>query len=109
MESSAFDRLAQAELRRSRHELLFADLQACRRGEYEEVARRIRKRKYRTLVLCGVILTAYHLIPGESGSFGSFLWILCGMRMLQEYVDARHAEETIRRLREERDRVGAGA
>jgi len=109
----ALDRLAEAELERHRLDLRFADIQLCKRGEYEVVARELRRRKYRTVCLYGGVVVAFSILGilfgPRSVIFYILIYGLAALRMFEEYIDARRTEEILRRLREERDRLNREA
>ena len=106
---SAFDRLAEGELARHRPDLNYADIQLCKRGDYEVVAREIRRRKYVALYAYGgavVVMSVLAILFGPRNLiFHLLIWSFLAIRMFEEYIHARRTEQIIQRLRQERDRL----
>jgi len=106
-----FDRLAEAGLARHRLDLNFADVQLCKRGDYEAVARRLRRKKCRALWWSAIVIGAstplwLRLAQSEyMVGFYVLIWGLFGWRVLQEYMQARETERFVGRLRQEQEQV----
>jgi len=107
--TNPFDRLAEEELRRHKPDLKYADLQLCKRRDYEVVARHISKRKRIALWTYGIVAVGYHFLPNATGTIGAVLWTVFAFRACEEYVHARRTEQILRRLREERDHLNGDA
>ena len=109
LDKTAFDRLAERELARHRPDLKYADIQLCKRGDFEVVARAIRRRKYVALYTYGggvVVMSVLACLFGPRNLiFHVLIWSFLAIRMFEEYIHARRTEEIIQRLREERDRL----
>jgi hypothetical protein len=97
-----------AERAGARRGLGYAQIQQCRRGEYDAVARTVLQRARKGLwVNVACLLAILALTP----LFGLFAWmpiaqiVLTALVAAYQFVQARRTAETVHRLMEERDRL----
>lgn len=101
MRDDSCRRLADLEIEHHRNDLLYADRQAIRKGEYHAVIARIRRRKYLSLCLTAAGCALLVVLGGALKRITGL--VLLGIAV-NEYVQAKRTEETIRHLFEELDR-----
>jgi hypothetical protein len=102
-QDDAYRRLADAELERHRGDMLYADRKLQKRGEYDAITRRLRRRKY--VMLCVVIGAAALMVV--AGNTLNRIWALVMVGYaVYDYAQATRTEETIRRLARELDDGG---
>jgi hypothetical protein len=108
-EKNAFDRLSDAELAHHRGDVVYAQVQLCKRGDYETVAHALHRSAWvglwvnlSMLVVVGV--TALLRLPWQV-----LLAQVACMTLVAAYrfIQARRTAETIHRLTEERERLAA--
>jgi hypothetical protein len=95
-----YRRIADSELERHRGDLLYADRQLQKKGEYETVTTRLRRRKY--VALCVVIVAAALMV--FLGDVLNRIWALAMIGYaVHDYVQAKRTHELIQRLAREQD------
>jgi hypothetical protein len=106
MADETLDKLAAAELERHRSDLLYADRQLIKSGDYEAAARNLRRRKYVSLCIAMAVglwlLSSTFLSSTWSDRAWGWFWavfIVAGAAF--EYTHIRRTHETIQRWRQQ--------
>ena len=104
-DESALNRLSEAELARHHPHLTYAQVQLCKRGDYETVARTLRRRAWvglcANLSMLAVVVVAVLL----GIHWMAFAQVACmALVNAYDYINARRTAETVHRLMEERER-----
>jgi hypothetical protein len=105
-DKGTLDRLSAAELARHRDELLYAEIQLCKRGDYETVARRLRRSARVALCanLCMLAAIAVAVLLGLH-FWMVFVQVACmAIFATYRFAHAQRTAETVARLAEERKR-----
>ncbi len=94
-QKDAYRRLADSELERHRGDLLYADRQLQKKGEYEAITTRLRRRKH--VAVCAMAAAAVLMVL--LGNMLNKIWALAMLGYaVHDYVQAQRTHEIIRRL-----------
>ena len=105
-DKGTLDRLSEAELARHRGELGYAQIQLCKRGDYESVARGLR-RSARVALCVNLSMLAAIAVAVLLGLhyWMVFAQVACmALFATYRFVHAQRTAETVTRLAEERER-----
>nr|CAP47663.1 putative integron gene cassette protein [uncultured bacterium] len=107
---SVLDRLSEGELARHRRELSYAQVQQCKRGEFEVVARKL-QRGYRKALWGHLAMSLVVVVMVICGLHWILLFQVAGstLAIAYMYIQARRTAQTVHRLMEERERSEAGS
>ena len=94
--SIEYDNLASAELERHCEQMLYADRQKEKAGDFETVARNLQKRSFRRLVV-GAVVAVFLFIGGGFGAIWAVAILLyCAL----DFSHTKRTHETILRMQE---------
>jgi len=108
-EESAFDRLSEAEIAHHRGDLMYAQVQLCKRGDYETVARALRRSAWVGLCvnLSMLSVVAVSLLLGLPWRVLLAQVACMALFAAYRFIQAQRTAETVHRLTEERERLSA--
>jgi len=109
-DKGAFDRLSEAELAHHRHDLRYAQVQVCKRGDHETVARGVRRRAGVGLciTLSMLVVVAVATLLGWLDWMPLALVVVAVLESTYGYIQAQRTAETVRRLTEEKEAARRG-